>query len=1027
MGKLIISNHLRIVISAIALLFGTKACPQAFMSGINLNEVPSPTAADLGKYGNIPVSYYTGRANVTIPIYTMSVRGLEFPITLSYDASGVLVNSIPGWTGHNWTLSAGGVISRSKFGNDDEYVVSGWYEENYFKYYNIPPKFLSNKNLLINHSVYCAGDCQPDVFSFNILGRTGSFFLGNDGEWKVSCDENIEVLFDIEDENNYAYPFIEDFPGGGKQPKTIKQFALRDGDGYVYTFGGTTDAIEYSTDFFYQQSSQQIEYLHATSWYLTSIKDRMGNLLYSLTYKRGKFIAQLFHEGSAYSRSYSTSGGGGLNGSYQETGSNKSFPYSGTLNAPVYLNTISCANGISVNFSSIPSTIATENMYPNIDVFRHYAEVFKGKGNYSNYKGENYYFYYLQTNNESITPYQYMPTKSNKLGNALTSARPCYLSSLTIKDGDKSDSEKLYVQFLYDTSNRLFLKDVIVRNWSNNMKEIAEYKMEYMDIDKLPTDYLSYAVDHWGFFNNKPYNLSMSATNLYKRRNSNTATVQYGMLRKITYPTGGCSLLEYEPNRFSQYITTDRQSVRDSSGIAGGVRIKKITDYSDTDCKEIASERTFSYINPQTKKQSGQLFALPKYYWQWHPAPKEDGAQLYEEVLNVNSLVPLSNSFGPHIGYSYVKETVKNVKQVEYEYSNISAALDAKPLKINPSDEPTPNDIYSERGYKRGKLLSVRESDLQGNTLHTTKYTYRNDDVEADCVYASNSRAYNGSKGNNYLGYSDSYTHYVGGVYRRFYPKYDVVSVEETTYLGGKSILDKTTYNKSDHIITTTNPQTGTSHNTKIRIIDSESSYRNSDNEYTSYTYAFNTSGLNYPSLASNMYLKPVVSTCKRGGKNLFTDKTIFRKLYNGKIVEDLVTRKWDNQTCDTLIKYNDYTATGRLLSYTELGKPTVKLIWGNNDNLLLGKAMGKIETPFIYPTSIFDQTALLNSFEKFRKNNPHLHVTSYTHKLLDGVTSITSPNGNTTYYDYAFNHKLGAVRKSSGNIVQEIEYHLSK
>lgn len=337
MKRFILSNYFRIFISAIALLLGIRACPQAFMSGINLNEVASPTAADLGKYGNIPVSYYTGKANISIPIYKLSVRGFDFPITLTYDGSGVLVNSLPGWTGHSWTLLAGGVISRSKFGNDDEYAVSGRTANNYFKYYNIPPKYLSDKNLLVNHSVFAICDCQPDVFTFNILGRTGSFFLGNDGEWKVSCDENIEVLFDIENESNYTYPFIEDFPGGGKQPKTIKQFMLRDGDGYVYTFGGTTDAIEYSTDFFYQQSSQQTEYLHAISWYLTSIKDRLGNLLYSLTYKRGKFIAQLFHEGSAYSRSYSTNSGGGLSGSYQESRSNKSFPYSGTLNAPVYL------------------------------------------------------------------------------------------------------------------------------------------------------------------------------------------------------------------------------------------------------------------------------------------------------------------------------------------------------------------------------------------------------------------------------------------------------------------------------------------------------------------------------------------------------------------------------------------------------------------------------------------------------------------------------------------------------------------
>ena len=73
---------------------------------------PTPTAADLGRYGDIPVSYYTGNANITIPIYTFNVRGVELPIRFDYDTRGVQLNKLPGWTGYNWTLSAGGVVTR---------------------------------------------------------------------------------------------------------------------------------------------------------------------------------------------------------------------------------------------------------------------------------------------------------------------------------------------------------------------------------------------------------------------------------------------------------------------------------------------------------------------------------------------------------------------------------------------------------------------------------------------------------------------------------------------------------------------------------------------------------------------------------------------------------------------------------------------------------------------------------------------------------------------------------------------------
>ena len=48
-------------------------------------DIPTPNASSLGMYGNIPASYYTGRINITIPIYEMQATGLTLPIYLPYD------------------------------------------------------------------------------------------------------------------------------------------------------------------------------------------------------------------------------------------------------------------------------------------------------------------------------------------------------------------------------------------------------------------------------------------------------------------------------------------------------------------------------------------------------------------------------------------------------------------------------------------------------------------------------------------------------------------------------------------------------------------------------------------------------------------------------------------------------------------------------------------------------------------------------------------------------------------------------
>src|SRR5258706_8838150 len=66
-------------------------------SQINNPQVPkiniptSPEAALLGRFGDIPIGYYTGTAGISIPLYTIREGSLEIPVTLSYHSSGIKV------------------------------------------------------------------------------------------------------------------------------------------------------------------------------------------------------------------------------------------------------------------------------------------------------------------------------------------------------------------------------------------------------------------------------------------------------------------------------------------------------------------------------------------------------------------------------------------------------------------------------------------------------------------------------------------------------------------------------------------------------------------------------------------------------------------------------------------------------------------------------------------------------------------------------------------------------------------------
>lgn len=81
---------------------------------ITLPEVtpPSPTAYELGKYGQIPVGEFTGTPNVNIPLYEYKTRNLSVPISLSYSSNGIKVDQMETNVGLGWSLNVGGVVTR---------------------------------------------------------------------------------------------------------------------------------------------------------------------------------------------------------------------------------------------------------------------------------------------------------------------------------------------------------------------------------------------------------------------------------------------------------------------------------------------------------------------------------------------------------------------------------------------------------------------------------------------------------------------------------------------------------------------------------------------------------------------------------------------------------------------------------------------------------------------------------------------------------------------------------------------------
>src|SRR4028118_25573 len=90
---------------------------------------PSPEAANLGRFGDVPVSLNTGTAHLSIPLYQIGGKDLSLPISLDYAASGNRVSDVASWTGLGWTLNSGGLITRVVKGLPDETPIIGYFSQ----------------------------------------------------------------------------------------------------------------------------------------------------------------------------------------------------------------------------------------------------------------------------------------------------------------------------------------------------------------------------------------------------------------------------------------------------------------------------------------------------------------------------------------------------------------------------------------------------------------------------------------------------------------------------------------------------------------------------------------------------------------------------------------------------------------------------------------------------------------------------------------------------------------------------------
>lgn len=236
---------------------------------------PDPEAGNLGKYGNYNLNLATGQIDISVPIYEMSGATINYPVSLSYDHQGMKAKERATSAGMNWNFNAAGVITKTVIGDDDDKPGTGYNSQ-----YNTVASLQSSPAAYVppndSDPMFLAArgsrDLQPDLFSFSFGGRSGKFFYNP-----------AEAVY-------YTMPFsklrIEKMaiPGGGGY-----NFKVTDEQGYQYLFEQSTTTSFVSSSFSTASGdaipgSNVSTSAYKAQWYLSSILAPDNNTEFTFEY-----------------------------------------------------------------------------------------------------------------------------------------------------------------------------------------------------------------------------------------------------------------------------------------------------------------------------------------------------------------------------------------------------------------------------------------------------------------------------------------------------------------------------------------------------------------------------------------------------------------------------------------------------------------------------------------------------------------------------------------------------------------------